>query len=144
MNNREIKFRIFDKEKNHFLFTGLVGPHTFKNKIKVEGTIPLYMNIWGFYVFEDWERSIVPENYVFQQYIGLKDKNNKDIYEGDIIKYQYSISEHELEDEIGEVYFEDGMFIFDRKMQFCTSDSNFYKDDVEVIGNIFETPKLLK
>ena len=81
---------------------------------------------------------------ILMQYIGIKDKTGKDIYEGDIVRYQWERHDHDIEETTGEVYFEGGIFYFDREMSFATNDNNFRKESIEVIGNIFETPNLLK
>ena len=72
------------------------------------------------------------------QYTGLKDKNGKEIYEGDII---------EQNDKIGEVTFANGKFQLYKNVEFgsgfCDIDyrSVVY---VEIIGNIYKNPELLK
>ena len=83
--------------------------------------------------------------HIFQQYIGLKDKNFKDIYEGDIIPLGHSksvVAYNELDF---------GVPCFCLKV---VNEEELYepfshKDDspslwYEVIGNIYENPELLK
>ena len=81
--------------------------------------------------------------YCIQQFTGWLDKNNKEIYEGDIVKIRYKMDEHgEFEEEISEVTFEDGAFGIKSDCFFNWSfASNF---SIEVIGNIFENKELLK
>lgn len=79
------------------------------------------------------------------QFTGLKDKNDKEIYEGDIIKYN--------EDAIRVVVFRNGAFhcdVFDWEPKkdkptfpiFFLPITNNHTE--EVIGNIYENPELLK
>lgn len=74
---------------------------------------------------------------IAMQYTGLKDKNGKEIYEGDILR-------HNREAYIGKVWFCDGCFMTD-----CEGFGNQPMNDldlgwIEVIGNIYENPELLK
>jgi len=89
------------------------------------------------------------KEYAFQQYTGLEDKNGKEIYEGDILIYEYtqadmsSFSALESPFEtcaIEEVVFENGAFRFkgDKYSTIFDDCSN-----MEVIGNIFENSELL-
>lgn len=83
------------------------------------------------------------------QYTGLKDKNGKEVYEGDIIESPL------WEDEPYEIVFKDYAFkVRDiRKKIMYGSDLFFDIDDslsgcvgetFEVIGNIYENPELLR
>lgn len=86
-----------------------------------------------------------------QQFTGLKDKNNKEIYEGDIVKY--SGDNDILYSGLGIVSI--GDFVYDRHIFYYgvrvkRLDINTYfgigKEDKDylIMGNIFETPELLE
>jgi len=96
----------------------------------------------------EWHKMRTKEKdrYILVQYTGLKDKNGKEIYEGDILqgwnnkKYGgngtfptgYSVVE-----------FKNGCFqVFGRPIWDALNDS-LTPNSVEVIGNIFENPELL-
>jgi uncharacterized phage protein (TIGR01671 family) len=80
------------------------------------------------------------DDYVIQQYTGFTNKNGKEVYEGDILEFSNHIDEYK----IGDVEFIAGSFYVnflddtDEEIAFLTT------KDAEVIGNIFETPQLLK
>lgn len=79
------------------------------------------------------------ESYALMQYTGLKDINGKEIYEGDIVKYQYHF--------IGYVAFEYCEFILKSEVDtdFAMSpNAPNSKEAMEVIGNIYENPELLE
>ena len=76
-------------------------------------------------------------------YSGVVDKRGNRIFSGDIVSFSWFIGEHDVENSTGEVYFEEGLFLFGRKDQFATNDSNFDKKSLEIIGNIYENSTLL-
>lgn len=116
--NREIKFRSF--QDNEIIYQRRLG----------NNGASMFFNA----IYEDAK---------VMQYTGLKDKNGKEIYEGDIFRYELlNESEKELEPNstiyTEEVHFIDGSFELDN----CPLGA-FY-DKGEVIGNIYENPELIK
>lgn len=76
------------------------------------------------------------------QYTGLTDKNGKEIYEGDIVKDLAVLPEDEERDYISVVEFKWGSFlIYDKEKEKYNTVAH---STLEVIGNIYENPELLK
>ena len=76
------------------------------------------------------------ERWIPMQYTGLKDKNDKEVYEGDIVKCFVSVQRKEPEEFVGSVKFVDGSFM-------CRYYLGQHYKESEVIGNIYENPELL-
>ena len=175
MNNRQIKFRIWDKARNKWLPHSENSLHaftdyflTFDGKIvATQGEICDHPNMeyqtnfdWCDYSERPFKITRGSERFVIQQYTGLKDKNKREIYEGDIVKESYKhikgflfsgnvIENSELEEPI--IYISEIKwcpiytgFMVERKSN--TIGRIFPRDtnNLEVIGNIFENPDLLK
>lgn len=129
--NREIKFRSWDKISKVMC---QVAELSFWDPDLDNDTI-IYDLSSGFN-----HRYISKEDIELLQYTGLKDCNNKEIYEGDIVK---------CEDGIGTIYFHQKgyWFVYQpnallAKFGICKMVKDY--DCIEVIGNIYENPELLE
>ena len=72
------------------------------------------------------------------QYIGRHDINGKEIYEGDTVKAKDSYTGREF---TGNVEFRDCSFCI---VDDCVSNYRWMDYEVEVIGNVWENPELLR
>lgn len=142
----QIKFRIWDKQLGTF---ACQSEYLGSSNGLFEKDFPLWRQAINrdFDSREDFEK-FCAENFVIQQFTGLLDKNDKEIYEGDIVTYE--AGEPNRND--GSFYkgksvvkFENGAF-WPRPIKEECEDSwyDYELKDLEVIGNIFENPELLK
>ncbi len=124
---RDIKFRAWDKEEKRF-----VG--CFTEGLRMNFINGQLHNNSGFNVTSHFE---------LIQYTGLKDKNGKEIYEGDIVQYERIKAK---------VFFGHCGFEFEwidnytDRIRGKKHEPMFRNTSIvfEVIGNIYENPELLK
>ena len=129
MNN--LKFRVWDKKLKLLRNVSYID---FDNKkiIYHNGFVNYYAN------FEDVE---------IMQLTGLKDENEVEIYDGDILKIIYvplAYLPEELSVDIGVVVFKNYGFYVKIDDTFVSLKKIEEMADVEIIGNIYENRKLAK
>ena len=98
-------------------------------------------NIWQeYFMCSEYDSEFYLDETPIMQYTGLKDKNNKEIYEGDILFESFG-------ERYYKVVFENGSFRAEFKGDFEWH--HFDLIDVvvqgcEVVGNIYENPELME
>jgi uncharacterized phage protein (TIGR01671 family) len=132
--NREIKFRVYDKKlKKYMTLKEYQDLHAIE--VETDGTLILSPR----YRFMD-SMMIDTDAFDVQEFTGLHDKNGKEIYESDIVEVT-----RQCIWEKGIVVFIDGCFFIKVKetlLALYECEPNNYQ--LEVIGNIYENPELLK
>lgn len=147
MKNRELKFRIWDMQYKRFV-------KGYENKNDYE---ELYSDPPGLIFGALAHLNEYGEYYTIQQFTGLKDKNGKEIYEGDIVGYS-AVSVFDKDDsghiEKSTIIYQEGYFgLSNLKYDDCQImplgfntnilGSLSLNHKVEIIGNIFENKDLL-
>ena len=140
MNNRTLKFRVWDIDGKIWINV---------DDIIIDGD--------GILWIRDWINDCVTRkgNFVIQQFTGLLDKNNKEIFEGDIVTFQQNSSCHGKygnetgivkSSKYGEWIIENlnknrwpKETIFDNLFTCKKSE----REEEVIIGNIFQNPELL-
>lgn len=140
---REIKFRVWDKDRKKFAkqITSL--------KFDRDGNINLVVYLDRVNKTREIldNEKIYCNNFEIMQYTRLKDKNGREIYEGDILYRKYNDSsesvgsvfwgesdQHNEEIQTWCIKLETGVYWVDRSV--C--------EQYEVIGNIYSNPELLR
>ena len=119
---REIKFRAWDKTFKRFCVSYEIEARLFLNPQERPN------DTGKFYIHDNSNSGY--DNIELSQYTGLKDKNGKEIYEGDIITSPHLSKPYE-------VIWKNGYGFLASRIQLMV-----YWPAFKIIGNIYENPKL--
>jgi len=135
---REIKFRAWNKKNKKWLAFD-------EHEVDVDYT--LTDNYWKMFFVED-------DNTAITQYTGLKDKNRKEIYEGDIVEnlnysgYPECVKNMTIDEKIekGWIRVVEWQTLIDEEYGSNISGFLFAQisTNYKIIGNIYENPKMIK
>ncbi len=131
---REIKFRVYDKGRKQWV-------HDTDHAISLFGEYVIFGEI-----LRRPDDSIVSLDELndldAMQYAGLKDRNGREIYEGDVVKYLgFEVRNGKQIRPERRILADSADWIKSLHRLQCISENN---STVEVIGNIYETPELCK
>ena len=123
--NRDIKFRVWDKELKHFINYA---------------TIPLGLKGDSYHFYSNYQND---GRFILLQFTGLKDKNGKEIYEADIIKYPQDSAYPNKFDYMVIEWENDYDGFGGLNCGFRMGGDYATQKNTEIVGNIFENPELI-
>jgi uncharacterized phage protein (TIGR01671 family) len=118
---RDIRYRFWHKEFNKF-----VSPYGLGYQFQPENG-QIYV-----------EGCNITDRFIISQYTGLKDKNGKEIWESDIVKF-IDLRYPEIGEEQGIVGFSDASFRIESEI---VTHYRWIDYEVEVIGNVYDNPEI--
>jgi len=132
---REIKFRAWDKLAKEMRYSEFKRHHYALNT----QTDRVECSFVGM---------VHSKHFDLMQYTGLKDKNGKEIYEGDILYVGSKILHDDMVRKEVLVGFKDGAFMYGRGLDPTHMNTYIWTalglKETEIIGNIYENPEIIK
>ena len=143
---RKIKFRAWEKSVRGLDARGMMwqSDETFKDYVLgFDGSVyEKFVDSFAGQSFENYRD--VSDRFILMQYTGLKDKNGREIYEGDIVRYKLGGDWI-----VGDVRYDADSARYVKRAEKAGSSWDYkdlasYASSTQVIGNIYEDPELLE
>lgn len=134
---REIKFRAWDKIEKRMWWNVQDAYDTLHVHHNADPETKRSMDLSDEFMPSSFGCVLSDERYSVMQYTGLKDKNGKEIYEGDIVEVDWNDQRYQKHNV--EVIFNTIDLCWEIEGGCLTTDNHHF----EIIGNVYENPNLL-
>lgn len=149
--NREIKFRAWNTENEEMVYLENSGLqyYDFEGSYSLGFTVDGYTDFWAHEQYEELSKK--SNTFPIMQYTGIKDKNGKEIYEGDILQIPALHSDQPESNpyDIVQIIIRNGCTMWkdistgkEELIYLWLGDSDTDEDST-IIGNIYENPELI-
>lgn len=142
---REIKFRAWDKEAEHMVYS---DKRDYKKR-----DVEYDFDVTNGNVICKWEQDIedgwgycnphIEDIDNIMEYTGRKDRKGREVYEGDRVKVYSRENEYASLEEIREVAYENACFVLKAKDGRSVALGDYKELEIEVVGNIYENAEIV-
>ena len=128
--SRELKLRVWSVDKNRWIKKSNHYDDRYSFGYLDEDSLTVHKESCGQFLYKC-------DNIIIQQFTGLLDKDNKEVYDGDIVTY--TLGKDSFTDYVIFEYYGFRLLSSNNKGSMPLNDL----PDLKIIGNIFENPELI-